>query len=246
LTWSQEKSRGPIEQALDELQLVLEAIPRGEKKVLLGHSRGGLVARKYLQEHRAHWDRIAGVVLMGVPNHGSQIAKSGELLDKARLFFLTREGNQPIFRGLPRKKTGLLSLLIRAFAVYAGQGGIKELVPRSAFMRRLTLEEGEERYNKIPYFNLIGNRTDFIRIYLRLSPAAKAILIFSLLDDLEKILPRSFLPPEIQQGKGDGQVSVKSAILDWAEKNQILPINHAQFLVATEVQSRVQLFLEAI
>ncbi len=113
-------------------------------------------------------------------------------------------------------------------------------------MRLLAAEEREERKNKIPYFNLIGNRTDFIRIYLRSSPAGKTVLTFSLLDDLEKILPRAFLPPEIQQGHGDGQVSVRSANLDWAAKNQIFPVNHAQFLVAAEVQKQVRIFLEAI
>jgi len=125
LTWSQEKPRGPIKEALGELQMVLEAIPREEKKVLLSHSRGGLIARKYLQEHKTHWDRISGVVLMGVPNHGSRVATSGQLLGKAAFFLMFSGRSHPIFRYLPRRKCGFLSFLIRASSAYAGDSGIK-------------------------------------------------------------------------------------------------------------------------
>ena len=88
---------------------------------------------------------------------------------------------------------------------------------RRQMLVRLVLEEIK---NKIPYFNLIGTRTDFIRIYLRSSPTGRATPIFSLFDSLERILPRPLIPVEIQQGRGDGQVSVKSAWLPWAAKNQ--------------------------
>jgi pimeloyl-ACP methyl ester carboxylesterase len=246
LTWSQEKPRGRIEHAVGELQGILEAIPCGDKKVLLGHSRGGLVARKYLQDRRPGWDRISAVILLGVPNHGSRLAKLADLLVWPPLSFLFGGGKNRLSSTLRKGKSGSASFLIRNLVGYSSEGGIEELAPRSAFMRRLVVGEREERKNKIRYFNLVGTRTDFIRIYLRSSPTARATPIFSLFDGLERILPRSLIPFEIQQGRGDGQVSVKSAYLPWAEQNPLLPVNHAHFLVNAEVQTKVQNFLKTI
>src|SRR5512137_1718981 len=48
--WSQEKPLGTIDHAVGELQNLLKEVPQRKKIVLLGHSRGGLVARKYLQD----------------------------------------------------------------------------------------------------------------------------------------------------------------------------------------------------
>ncbi|MBP1719890.1 MAG: Alpha/beta hydrolase family protein [Deltaproteobacteria bacterium] len=246
LTWSQEKSRGRIEYAVGELQAILEAIPNGEKKVLLGHSRGGLVARKYLQDRRPGWDRISAVLLLGVPNHGSRLAKLAGLLGWPLLSFLFGGGKNRPSSILQKGKSESASFLIRNLAGYSSEDGIEELAPRSIFMRGLASGEGEERKNKIPYCNLIGTRTDFIRIYLRSSPTGRATPIFSLFDGLERILPRSLIPIEIQQGRGDGQVTIKSAWLPWVERNHLLPVNHAQFLVNSEVQTKVQNFLKTI
>ncbi len=246
LTWSQEKSRGRIEHAVGELQATLEAIPYREKKVLLGHSRGGLIARKFLQERRRGWDRISAVLLLGVPNHGSRLAKLAGVLGRPPLSFLFGGGKNRLPSTLPKGKNGSASFLVRNLAGYSREGGIEELAPRSDFMRQLAAGEEEERKNKIPYFNLIGTRTNFIRIYLRSSPRSRVTPIFSLFDDLERFLPGSLIPVEIQQGRGDGQVSVKSAWLPWAEGNALLPVNHAQFLVNGEVQTKVRNFLKTI
>ena len=244
VTWSQEKSRGRIEHAVGELQTLLAGIPHREKRVLLGHSRGGLVARNYLQDRRPGWDRVSGVVLLGVPHHGSRIAKLAGFLDWP--FSLFGGGESRTSGILLKSKSGTNSVLIRNLAGYAREGGIEELNPRSDFIRRLASGEGEERKNKIPYFNLIGTRTDFIRIYLRSSSTGRARPIFSLFDGLERVLPRCLVPLEIQQGRGDGQVSVKSAWLPWAGENPLLPVNHAQLLVNAEVQTKVQNFLKTI
>ena len=244
LTWSQEKSRGPIEHAIGELQTLLTRIPHREKKVLLGHSRGGLVARKYLQERRPGWDRVSGVVLLGAPNHGSRIAKLSGILECLSPLF--GAAKNPHSQTPKKNESGFYSLLIRTLAEYPREGAIDELAPRSEFIRALTSGEREERKNKIPYFSLIGTRTDFIRIYLRPSSAGRAKPIFSLFDSLERILPRFLIPVEIQQGRGDGQVSVKSAHLLWAERTQLLPVNHAQFLVDTEVRIKTKSFLKTL
>ncbi len=244
LTWSQEKSRGPIDHAVGELQTHLAKIPPRDKKVLLGHSRGGLVARKYLQDRRPGWDRVSGVVLLGVPNHGSRLAKLAGPL--AWLSSLLGRGKIPLSGALQKGMSGSNSFLSRSLSGYAREGGIEELLPGSDFMRRLVSGEGEEKKNRIPYLNLIGTRTDFIRIFLKSSTPGRTTPILSLFDGLEGILPRPLVPMEIRQGRGDGQVSVRSAWLPWAGKNQLFSVNHAQFLVNAEVQAEAQAFLETI
>jgi hypothetical protein len=202
------------------------------------------VARKYLQDRRPGWDSVSAVILLGVPNHGSRIAKLAGPL--ACLFSLLAGGEDRLPVPPQKGKGGSKAYLIRNLAAYIREGGIEELAPRSDFMRRLAAGEGKERKNNIPYFNLIGTRTDFIRIYLRSSQKGPAMPIFSLFDGLERLLPRTLIPIEIRQGRGDGQVSAASAYLPWAEENRFLPVNHAQFLVNTEVQTKVRTLLKAI
>lgn len=240
--WSQEKPLGLIEHAVGELQLLLKEIPQRERTVLLGHSRGGLVARKYLQDRKPGWERISGLILLGVPHHGSAIAKLGLLLAQP-FSFLENRKSRP-FRTRKTQPNG--SFRIRDLAAFRREGGVRELVPGSAFLRRLAAGEGEEGRIKIPYCNVIGTSTDFIRFFLRPSPMGKARPIFSIFDGFQRIIPPSFLPLEIRRGRGDGQVSVKSARLSWLEKNHFLPINHAQFLVDPEVKNIVRSFLQAI
>jgi pimeloyl-ACP methyl ester carboxylesterase len=247
LTWSQGKPWGRMIHAIKELQKIMEDLPRRDKIVLLGHSRGGLIARKYFQEQRPGGERISGIGLLGVPNHGSQIAKLALFLFPNRLstLFGAGKGGRPAIR--EGKYHRLLLRLIRILGDDSRQAAIGELTPHSDFMKELASGEREEMAQKVPYFNLIGTRTDFIRLYrLGPAPASKPRLVFSLLDDLEKMIPRRVIPPEIRQGRGDGQVSVESAMLPWAKPNRLLPVNHAQFLVNPLVQKGIKDFLESI
>ncbi len=240
LTWSQKDLRGGVSQTIDELEKFLGDAPRADKKILIAHSRGGLIARRYLQEHRSGWDRVAGLVLMGVPHRGSQIAKLARLI-RAPSFHHRKNFKDEETR---RKREGPFRALFRCLVGYSDLPAIGELIPGSSFLQRLDSVGKEERMMKIPYLNLIGTRTDFIRIYhLGSSPKSKARPIFSLLDGLEKILPHSLVLPEIKQGRGDGLVSIESAHLPWAVSNRFLPVNHAQFLVDRKVRDEIRQFI---
>lgn len=247
ITWSQRKPRGRMIHAIEELQTVLATISRKDKIVLIGHSRGGLIARKFLQEHRPGWDQVAGVIFLGVPNHGSRIAEWIAFLSANPFYRFIKAGRGEGDKTQQKQDYGSVMGVIRSLFGYARNEGVKELSPRSAFMRDLAIGEKEEERNKIPYFNLIGTRTEFIRFY-KLDPlsASPPKVLFSLLDGLEKIFPRPLILPEIKKGKGDGQVSVNSAILSWAESNHLFPVNHAQFLVDERVQEKVKQILKIL
>ena len=241
LTWSQEDPRRGISHAVDELQKVLEGIGPPEKRILIGHSRGGLIARRFMQECRPGCDRVTGLVLMGVPHGGSQIARLAKIFLRTHLYPGKNQKKARMSKRNDRSFGGLL----RWLGSYGNNEGIEELVPRSLFLQSLYSGAKEERMRKIPYLNLIGTRTDFIRLYpLGFSPKSKTKPSFSLLGGFEKILPRHLVPSEIRQGRGDGLVSVESAHLAWALSNQFVPVNHAQFLVDQGVKNKIKQFIE--
>jgi pimeloyl-ACP methyl ester carboxylesterase len=247
ITWSQGKPWGRMIYAIEELQTIMADLPYRDKTVLLGHSRGGLIARKFLQEQRPGCERISGIALLGAPNHGSHIGKLAQIFSSNPLFGLFGAGKGGRSGIRSGKNQHLLLKLIRNLGDNSRQAAIEELTPRSDFMKELAAREGEELARKVPHFNLIGTRTDFIRLYrLGLAPGSKPRLLFSLLDGLERLVPRQIILPEIKQGKGDGQVSVKSATLPWAKHNLLLPVNHASFLVNSEVREKINVFLSSI
>jgi pimeloyl-ACP methyl ester carboxylesterase len=243
ITWTQD-SRSRIANTVDELEKALELLPWREKKILVGHSRGGLVARTYLQERRVAWDRVKGVVLLGVPHQGSRIAKLAELFGGNPLSRHSRPKTNEKF-GISKGKAGDSALsLIRILAGYTYHKGIEELAPRSLFLHTLHRGEKEERKIRTPYFNFAGTRTDFIRFYhLGFSSGGNARPLFSLFDGFQKILPKSLVPAEFRQGRGDGLVSIDSAHLPWAEANLLFPVHHAQFLVDRDVRKKIKQFI---
>jgi hypothetical protein len=194
-----------------------------------------------MQECRPGWDCVTGLVLMGVPHGGSQIARLAKIFLRTHLHSGKNQKDARMSKRHDRSFGGLL----RWLGNYGNYEGIEELVPRSLFLQRLYSGAKEERTRKIPYLNLIGTRTDFIRLYpLGFSPKSKTSPSFSLLDGFEKILPRPLVPSEIRQGRGDGLVSVESAHLPWALSNQFFPVNHAQFLVDQGVKNKIRQFIK--
>ena len=248
IAWSQKKPRGSISFALKELQAILKELPLREPVVFLAHSRGGLVARKYLQERLSGWQRIKALILLGTPHHGSQIAAWAISLGKGGLASFTTKIVLSVLKFIPfPRPDGLSSLSFRSLQSYLRNPAFAELSPNSLLIREMNRLESVEKENQIPYFNFIGLQTTYLRIYRQINFGPRPMVpVFSLLDGLEKIFPHSLLPPELRQGRGDGQVSGKSAHLPWASYNQTFPLNHAQLLVAPSVQNRVRQILEEL
>ncbi len=282
IVWSQTKPCGSMSFALKELQAILEQLPLREPVVLLAHSRGGLIARKYLQERLSGWQKIKALILLGSPNHGSQIAAwANSLGENGLASFMTKIFLSALkFIPLPCPD-GFPSFPFRSLQSYLRNSAIAELSPNSPLIRKMFRMESVEKENQIPYFNFIGLQTTYLRIYRQIKPSAlwnkcrgalwvdperrfytppsktelsgaeranfaslPMVPVFSLLDGLEKIFPHSLLPLELRQGRGDGQVSAKSAHLPWASHNQTFPLNHAQLLVAPSVQNRIRQILK--
>jgi len=73
-------------QLADEIERICEET-QASQVVLVGHSMGGLIARAYLRDHGAA--RVARVITLGSPHHGSALARLAIGADGAQL----RPGN---------------------------------------------------------------------------------------------------------------------------------------------------------
>lgn len=249
ITWTQRRPSGPIEEAVNELDYILRIVKKRLPRrnfVLIGHSRGGLIARRYLDRFYRFKGEVVGLITLSTPHHGSSFALFGKVLSPIikTLAILLPDNIGMVKRESLSKAE---SLIKRIKEVSRGEA-ISELSPNSEFLRKLN----GERINGIYYATFGGTNPTFTRLYLLEYDKTsymkkeggfewKAISreVFSIPDILSSITPASFIPEELRPGKGDGLVSIKSAHLEWSDEKYNLPLNHASILVDPGVKKRV-------
>jgi pimeloyl-ACP methyl ester carboxylesterase len=78
--WSQKRPAGPISIAIEELDYIVrkakELFP-GKPIAIVGHSRGGLVARKFMEEKIPE---IKALITISTPHEGSSLSRLGRYL----------------------------------------------------------------------------------------------------------------------------------------------------------------------
>ncbi len=205
VTWSQKRPAGPMDPAVSELDEIV-GIARGLTEtgvILIGHSRGGLIARKYLM---ANTRDVRGLITISTPHKGSSVAKIGEYLSPL---------GSLVAPFIPKGKKGLFAGAIKRIADFLRSGAFLELLPESDFFR--TLNDGP--LGELTYASFGGT-----------SPTLFSIYNLSFPDILEKIIPKQFYPEEMKKGKGDGLVSAESSRLPWATEHKNFHRNHAEIL----------------
>ncbi len=249
VTWTQCKPYGSIALALEELNGVIEESEAifggGVPLILVGHSRGGLVARKWIQDHPAKRGRIEGLILLACPNGGSRLA------DVADCF---ARGVKVIGRMIPSDLSPNRGRFFRRlwtfYDEFAGlfKGmALEELRPHSPFVLGLKRKELEEQQTRIPYLNLVATSTVFTKLY-RISTHDIGDLreVTSFIDSLPKRIPAVIMPDEIVNEKGDGLVSKGRARIAWMRpgSQKEFPVNHLRMLIDLDVRREIIRFLE--
>jgi pimeloyl-ACP methyl ester carboxylesterase len=214
ITWSQKKPAGPMDFAVSELNEIVQLAGGLTKKgvILIGHSRGGLIARKYLMTNTKD---IRGLYTISTPHHGSAIAKIGEYLSPL---------GSLIAPFIPAGNKGLLAGAIKRIADFLRSGAFLELLPESDFFR--TLKDGP--LTGLSYASFGGT-----------SPTLFYLYTLSFPDILEKIIPAQFYPEELKKGRGDGLVSAESSKFPWAHEHHNVHCNHAEILFEEGMRDRL-------
>lgn len=210
--------RYPNDQAIDmSTDLLAEhwpKLPENHPVVLVGHSMGGLVIRDFITRHlladqskeKVKGPAVAGVIMVGTPNQGSDWARLRAWLEVRERFADIAEGRFSLFAGL-RDGTGAAKIDLR---------------PDSAFLDELNQRPWPET---VPVRIIGGVLTE---------PSPEALdSVAALQDTLNLDLTAEIERWWTDGGEqiGDGVVAVESLALPEAPEPDILPASHRGLLV---------------
>lgn len=214
LTWSQRRPVGPIGIAVDELREAISRVSSWASPgiLLICHSRGGLIARKYLETPDS---RVRLLVTLCTPHHGTTLARWASYVSPIASFL-----DLCIEKTARREARTALQRILR----FLGSEGLKELLPGSAFYGGL--RDGAQPGSR--YVSVGGTEPDLVRFGGR-----------SLAEVTARFAPRQSLPPEMVEGRGDGLVSSASAVMPFAGLHCDFPVNHAAVLFDPEVRRTI-------
>lgn len=234
VAWSQKRPSAGIGTTVSELREIVDTQKAHCKSgiILIGHSRGGLVARKYLSGGDA---RVKALVTLASPHLGSRMAQWVEYLSPVASLIT------PL---LPDSELGTMAGAIKRILTFLGSRAVKELLPESPFFKSLKDTRAEGVY----YLSVGGIDPTLFSVYLQEPEmthkesggvVVNRRKVFSVPGILEKIIPTSLFPDELRQGKGDGFVSAESAKLPWSDRHCDFALNHAAILFDEKVRSVV-------
>lgn len=221
IAWSQKRPAGPIDSVVPELKEILRIAGEMTRAgiILIGHSRGGLIARRYLSEERKS---IKGLITISTPHGGSSIAGLAKYVSP--LVSLVN----PL---VPEGEKGTLSFSIKRIFDFLGSPAIKELLPESGFFQSL-----KDRPHEGVYYASIGGTNPTLFTFRNLPFP----------DVLEKIVPENLYPEEMKKGRGDGLVSCESAKLPWGGEHHNFDRNHVEILFDERVRDTVVRIIDDI
>ncbi|MFH0932792.1 MAG: alpha/beta fold hydrolase [Nitrospirota bacterium] len=242
ITWSQKRPSGPIDSAVTELEEIIKSVKKLTKAgvILIGHSRGGLIGRKYLLRK----DRsIKGFITISSPHRGSSIARIACYLKPLASLI------GPL---LNANNKDTLSFSIKQVLDFLKSRALKELLPESLFFRSLK----DEPFDWIYYLSLGGTDPTLFSLYRwRWSSVKEGRYyrwflrpdeLFSLPEIFQKVIPDKLYPEEIKKGKGDGLVSAESSQIPWCNEHYNFGLNHAQMLFDKGVRDLLVTAIERI
>jgi hypothetical protein len=208
VAWSQKRPAGPVCVAVEELS---EIVASYESKsdigiILVGHSRGGLIARLFSQEHNA---TVRGIITIGTPHKGSSMAKWVIYVSPITTALKTL---------MDRNDEEVKSAMHRVLDFLSGDE-IKEMLPGSDLLKSLS----NKRTPGTCIVSIGG--TD---------PALVKIGKTSLPGILSEIVPEKMLPDEMKKGKGDGLVSAESAVYPGCDEHRNFHAHHAGLIFDRE------------
>lgn len=213
--WSQRRSAGPMNSAVEELEKIIKLARRTfpEKNIaLVCHSRGGLIARKFMEQCPR---QIKALITIATPHKGSSLSLVSKHLSPLSAFT----------KGvLPDNMHGTVSDVVKKLADFIDSAALKELMPGSDFFKNLK----DAPVKGVKYLSFGGSKTELVTLYRwkKRDNIMYSQPLIVIPDSLIKIIPAALVPDEVRAGKGDFMVTLKSAALPWADNHHNLNANH--------------------
>ena len=212
-SWTQKQPLGPIQIAIAELKTALETVRNkwpGKKIYLIGHSRGGLIARRFLLEEPAN--DIEGLITIASPHSGTDMAKFSRYLKPAGVL---------LEKIIPGQSKVMLTKALGRLSAFLQSPAIEELTPDSEFMASIkkTLPK------QLKKLSFGGTSPALFQLIVRLPSNNYKIIRFP--DMLTAPILSGHLPRELTPGLGDALVSAKSAKLS-GSTHYDFPDNHVR------------------
>jgi len=236
ITWSQKRPSGPIDSVVSELEEIIKLAKELTKAgiILIGHSRGGLIGRKYLLQRKEV--SVKSLITISTPHQGSSVARLVRYVKPLASFI------SPLFGGAHK---GTFSYSMKHVLDFLKSRALKELLPKSSFLK--SLRDGPLEW--IHYVSLGGTRPTLFSLYrwrwnsVSEGKSLRWFLrpeeLFSIPEIFRKVIPDKFYPDEIVEGKGDGLVSAESSKIPWSHYHYNFSLNHAQMLFDKAVRELV-------
>jgi len=216
--WSQRRPVGPIADAVDELRNIMpKAAELSDRGILLiGISRGGLVARAAVSGGHKLPAQLRGLITICSPHMGSGLARWAAYLTPlaSRIAGLLpdAEGIRPV--EAMRRVLGFIE-----------SPAVRELLPGSAFLASLQDPPPEDVYS----LSIGGTNPDIVEL-----PGIKPLRQI-----IEKAFPQGKFPDELRDGLGDGLVTARSAVLRGANEHLDFHVSHLASLFEPDVKKAV-------
>ncbi len=227
-SWTQSQPLGPIQLAVDELRTVIDTIRSKwpDKSIyIIGHSRGGLVARRLLLENNS--GDIDGFITICSPHSGTGMAKFARYLKPAGTLL------QKI---IPHNSKAALTKALNRLAAFLQSPAIAELTPESAFIASIQKPLPKE----LRTLSFGGTNPALFQAMVNMPGDHHKIIRFPSL--LAGIIPAGHYPEELTPGLGDGLVSAASARLA-AGRHHDFPANHVKAAFVPEIHGIILDFL---
>jgi pimeloyl-ACP methyl ester carboxylesterase len=213
LSWHQKGSSSEAGVVLRELNGIIDDFSGlSNGFVLIGHSRGGLLAKQLYDENK---EGLKLVITIAAPFRGSRIARWVD-----RVAPLAAALNIVFSVGRKQKKASPL----RRVLIYLSGSGVKEMLPGSDFVKALS----SKSVSGIRTISIGGTKPALVRIKGRSLPAI-----------LKKIFPEKMLPDELREGMGDGFVSAASSVYPGCCEHRNFYAHHHGLLFLPEVRKYI-------
>jgi pimeloyl-ACP methyl ester carboxylesterase len=228
-SWTQSQPLGPIQIAIAELKTAVSTVRNkwpDRPVYLVGHSRGGLIARSFLLQESAN--DIEGLITICTPHSGSGMAKFSRYLNPVGTL---------LEKIIPRKSKAMVTQALSRLSEFLQSPAIRELAPDSKFMA--SLKKNLPKHIKKLSFG--GTSPALFQLIVRLPADNHKIIRFP--DLLASAIPSEHLPRELTPGLGDALVSAESARLS-GSTHRDFPDNHVRAAYDRKIHEIIVDFLQ--